>query len=309
MKTLLLDFSNIAHSTFYVVTSDKSIDSSNDPFSVLKIKYWKYLMLSAIQKQISIHRPNEFIVCVDSRSWRKKAFVYYKANRELARETSDFDYVQFFNSISDFVNDLKEYFQYKVLSVNYAEADDIIGVLVHYLKSKRDMIIIASNDKDMKQLIDDNVKLWNLTKKDWMTVSDPKQFLLKHILIGDPGDGIPNARSDDDVFINSDKRQKPCGEKTIVKILEQGLENWIKENKLQRNWNRNKKLIQLSPISIPRQVCEAIIKKYESLHDSSTNSIKILQYIRKNGFKLENYIDNFMIKNSDKKTVLEDFNF
>ena len=38
---------------------------------------------------------------------------------------------------------------------------------------------------------------------------------MEHILKGDAGDGVPNVLSDDDVFINDDKRQTPLSKKKM----------------------------------------------------------------------------------------------
>lgn len=105
-------------------------------------------------------------------------------------------------------------------------------------------------------------------------------------------------------------RAKPCGPKLIEKIMEQGIESWIRENKLLRNWKRNKKLIELSKLTIPESVWNNTIKKYDLINKKSVNFIKILQYLRKNKFKtLQNYSNNFILPKEKEKTILESFNF
>lgn len=307
MITLLLDFSNIAHATFHVVQHDREFKTKENYFDEKKLQYWKFLILNSICTSITIHKPNELVVCADSRSWRKKFFPYYKARRDLAKEKSDINYIKFFECINQFLAEIDHHFPYKLMQVNMAEADDIIGILSHELKKERDLIIIGSNDKDFKQLINDKVKLWNLKDKKWVMINDPKEYLIKHILQGDAGDDVPNVRSDDDTFICEGKRQKPCGNKTIEKIFEMGVQEWIEREDLLDNWRRNKKLVELSRLSIPPKLWNFVIKKYKSLDDKDGDYIKILQYFRKNNFRLENNVNKFLLNKKEPKLV--DFDF
>lgn len=291
-KLLLLDFSNIAYATFYAMSGFKG-DEFNDDES--KIRYWRIMMLNSIKKNKLKHCPTDFVIAVDSKSWRKKAFKFYKAKREELRKESEFDFKFFIENMNNFIEDLDKIFPYKVVRINGAEADDIIGVLAQSLKNDFDKIIIASNDKDFKQLVGGNIHLWSIREEKFIKVDDNQEFLITHILRGDSSDGIPNVRSDDDVFITEGVRQKPCGPKLIGKILEQGLEEWLSEQKLERNYRRNKKLIDLSQNSIPKKLWEVIEKKYDSMENKTSNYTKILNYFVKHRMKnLKSEINMFM---------------
>jgi 5'-3' exonuclease len=164
------------------------------------------------------------------------------------------------------------------MKVNGAEADDIIAVLAQHLSKFRKRVIIASNDKDFRQLVTGNVSLWSMRDEKWVEVSDPKEFLVCHLLKGDSSDGIPNVRSDDDTFIVDGKRQKPCGDKLVGKILEQGVENFLKQEGLERNWARNKKLIALDKGSIPEKLWDFVVEKFTNIETQRPNYTKILHY-------------------------------
>lgn len=285
MKTLLIDFSNIAWATYH--TNSKTDKDSK--------QFWKYLMLNSLQKLRSKHKPNETIICFDSISWREKFFPFYKARRKLKKKESDVDYAEFIEVIDEIKEDFETFFPYKVVKVKWAEADDIIGVLVRELKKDRDQIIIASRDKDFKQLLGPKVKLWDTVDWKWKTTDDPKTFLIKQILSGDSNDDVPNVKSDDDTFITDGKRQKACGPKTIDKILDQGIKEWVHENDLIKNYRRNKRLIQLSPVSIPDKVWNAVVKTYEDCEDKQPNYMMIMEYFQRNRMKrLAGLIDKFM---------------
>ena len=71
-----------------------------------------------------------FVICCDSpKNWRKQSFPEYKANRKKRRETDSTDWTSLFEFLHQMIADLREYFPYKVMRVEGAEADDIIAVL------------------------------------------------------------------------------------------------------------------------------------------------------------------------------------
>ena len=279
-KTLLLDFSNIAHATYHIMKCDSSLKTDAEKFD-----YWRFLMLSMIKNVKIKHQPSEYIICVDSMSWRRKAFKYYKANRDDLKKDADFDYQYFLENMQLFTKEVDQNFHYKVISYNGAEADDIIAILAAELSKVRDKIIIASNDKDFKQLIRNNIHLWNIKDKKFIEVEDCREYLIFHILNGDSGDGVPNVRSDDDVFVDKGKRQKPCGAKQISKILEEGLQTYIEREGLKRNFARNRKLVDLSKNYIPESIWNGVMEKYNSIPDKQKNYKNILMYFSRHGLR------------------------
>ena len=91
------------------------------------------------------------ICCDDTNNWRKKLFPYYKAHRKKARDTSDYDWPHIFNCLNNVRDELKEFFPYKVIQIDTAEADDVIGVLCHEFGKQLgegEPILILSGDKD-----------------------------------------------------------------------------------------------------------------------------------------------------------------
>ncbi len=92
------------------------------------------------------------IACDDTRSWRKNLFPYYKANRKRDREKSELDWNAVFEILNRVRSELKEFFPYRVIQVETAEADDIIGTLCHQFGNTSEKILIISGDKDFRQL-------------------------------------------------------------------------------------------------------------------------------------------------------------
>lgn len=290
-KVVLLDFSNIAWATFHM-NNKISKDKSLTPKQIKQ--HWKYLMLNGIQKVKVKHRPNELVICFDSYSWRKKFFPFYKARREMAKKKSGIDKTAFKESIDEIYADLIKYFPFKVVRVEWAEADDVIAALAKHISDRGDQIIIASRDKDFKQLLTSDIRLYDTVEGKFIKCEHPKTYLIKHVLMGDSGDDVPNVRSDDDVFITEGKRQKNCGAKGVEKMLADGLEETIKKEGLLANFRRNKKLIRLTKSTIPGRVWNGAIDCYESQEAKKGNYMLLAEYFGNNRMRrLQKSIDKF----------------
>lgn len=211
------------------------------------------------------------IACDHKRYWRKDIFPYYKANRRKAREDSGYNWNAIFNAINTIKAELKEFFPYRVVEVNGAEADDIIATLCKHVDQP---IIIVSGDHDFIQLQKNpSVKQWSpITKKNIVCDSTPEQFLFEHIIKGDKGDGVPNVLTSDDAIITN-VRQKP--------IQSKKMEMWYKDRStlptdvvFTKNFDRNQKLIDLS--MIPKDIEQSIINTF-NIHPLKDRSL-ILNY-------------------------------
>jgi 5'-3' exonuclease len=241
---------------------------------------FRHMVINSLRayKQKFGHEYGEMVIaCDDKNYWRKQLFPYYKANRKKTRDASEINWSQVYEIFNKVKQEIKDYFPYRVIQVESAEADDIIATLV---KSRSEPALILSGDKDFVQLqLDDDVKQYDPVRKKWITHADPRRFLLEHILKGDQGDGIPNILSDDDTFV-TDKRQKPLTQKKIDTIYLEGIP--IADLPLVKNYSRNQKLVDLS--KIPDNIQKQVLDKYYE-EDGKDRS------------KLFNYFMNYKLKN------------
>ena len=114
----------------------------------------RHMVLNIIRTHLRNFRQEygEVVLCSDNRKyWRKDFFPFYKAHRKKAREKSDLDWHLIFEMLAKFKVELKENFPYKVIDVEGAEADDIIGTLAPRHVMHEDVLIISS-DGDFLQL-------------------------------------------------------------------------------------------------------------------------------------------------------------
>lgn len=227
------------------------------------------------------------IACDNTNYWRKQRFPYYKANRKKNIEASELNWKSIFECMNKIRAELKEYFPYRVLDVESAEADDIIATLVSKFGTELNTgskILILSGDKDFIQLhVYANVEQYDPTRKKWIKHDDPERYLHEHILKGDAGDGIPNVLSPDNVFVVGD-RQRPLTAKKLEKIMGTDLEEM--DTTLARNYSRNANLIDLS--FTPETIREKVMEQYNA--QEGRDRSKLLNYFIAN--KLKNLTDH-----------------
>jgi len=220
----------------------------------------------------------ELVICQDaSDPWRRDIFPQYKANRKKTHDKDREQWDRVFEVLTKIRHEVKENFPYKNMQIDRCEADDIIATLaIKY--SQTEPVLIISSDKDFQQLQRySNIKQYSPIHKDFLTCEKPEKFLFEHIVRGDTSDGIPNILSDDDVFINDDKRQKPLSTKKVNNWAFYGV-----PTEHERNLERNKILVDLA--YIPEEYQEKILTEYSDA--VSGNKGKVFNYLVKNNMKL-----------------------
>jgi len=152
--------------------------------------------------------PTDYILfSLDSKedTFRKKIYPQYKANRPEAPQELK---LQLPVAI-----DLIKKMGFKILEVPGYESDDIIASIAKLAKKNGIEVKIISNDKDMYQLIDDKIKLFDPVKKIEIDKDKcfekfgvyPEDFRDFQALVGDTSDNIPGV--------------KGVGQKTAAKLI------------------------------------------------------------------------------------------
>ena len=226
------------------------------------IKMIRHMILNSLRmyRQKYHVEYGELVLCCDGRnSWRREHFPLYKAGRKTTRDASSKDWTQIFGCLDTIKSELKEYFPYKYIEVEEAEADDVIGVLA---KSWSEPIMIISGDKDFIQLqVKENVKQYSPITKKIVNDTNPERYLKEHILRGDSSDGIPNFLSADDCIVEK-IRQAPITKKKVELWIDQNPKDFCNEEQL-RNYHRNMKLIDLQ--YTPSNIVDQIGKQYDEI--------------------------------------------
>lgn len=266
---ILVDFSQIAISTLNAEMGRQlsAFDESNVPLL-------KYMVLNSL-RQYNVKFRKEYgkmVICCDSRSWRKDVFPHYKGIRHADREESSTNWKLIFGALDELKDGLREFFPYPIVATQGAEADDIIGVLAAHgerevddnaLFSTAGGVLILSGDNDFLQLqrYPGVVQFSPLFKKFLKPEVSWEKTLREHIVQGDKGDGVPNMRSPDDIFMIRGRQSS---------ITKDYLDRWstLPEETLfinateseKRNFKRNKQLVDLS--ATPSEIKDEILHEY-----------------------------------------------
>ncbi|MEA3357673.1 MAG: DNA polymerase I [Patescibacteria group bacterium] len=164
-----------------------------------------YGFTSMLLRVLDALKPKYLVCAFDLKAptFRHTEFVDYKAHRK----PTDKSLINQF----PFVKDVVKSFNIPVLERKGFEADDILGTLAEYVASgkwKSDglEIVVVSSDKDLLQLVDDNIKVWlprgsfkDLVMYDEKEVIDLFGFIPDRIpdykaLAGDASDNIPGVK-------------------------------------------------------------------------------------------------------------------
>ena len=241
----------------------------------------RHLVLSTIKIfRTKFHEEyGEMVICADSpRNWRREIFPQYKANRKSKREDDHTNWQHLFDCLNTIRDEIRDNFPYKVLHIETAEADDIIGVLVK--KYTEEPILILSSDKDFIQLQKySHVTQYSPLQKKYVK-GDPKYSLYEKIIKGDSGDGVPNILSPDAVFVTEEMRQKPLTKKKLDAWYCVDPKDYCNEDML-RNWHRNSAMVDLD--QIPSSICINILNDFEQ--QSFGDRSKLLSYFIKHRLK------------------------
>jgi len=278
---ILLDYSQTVIGSFMAVSRGKPIVEED-------------LLRHTILNSIRMFRNKftkdygEMVICCDDKNnWRKEVFPEYKANRRKNRENDLTDWKTLFELLHEMREELTKYFPYKVMHVDTAEADDIIGVLVDHCEENP--ILILSSDKDFIQLQKyQGVRQWSPLQKKFI-VGDPTESLYDKTIRGDTGDGVPNILSSDDTLITEGKRQTPVTKKKMELWRGKKPEEFCNEAML-RNYHRNKTMVDLR--ETPESIRINIVNQYDS-QGAGDRSQLLNYFVDKRLKNLMDVIDEF----------------
>jgi hypothetical protein len=240
----------------------------------------RHMILNSLRMHNQKNRDEfgQMVIACDSSSWRKEIFPEYKAARKKSREKSKLDWNNFFTMVNTVRDEIKENFPYPVVTVDRAEADDIIGILVSELQEfgRHEEILIVSGDKDFLQLQQfSNVKQYSPVQRKFLKCEDPHRYLFEHICKGDASDGVPNVLSSDKTF-TEELRQTPLRAKRIDEWWENrhSLQNHM-DQEVWRNYQRNEWMINLR--KTPPEIRQEVINQVGEQSGKDNN--KILNYL------------------------------
>ncbi len=149
-----------------------------------------------LQKLLNEHNPELVACCFDagSKTFRSEIYPEYKANRGAPPD----DLVPQF----DLCRELVASMGIATSTCPGFEADDVMATLTDRLLAAGHEVVIVTGDKDMAQMLQPGVRIYNLAKDDWWTAeSIPSRMGVRAnqvrdflALKGDAADNIPGVR-------------------------------------------------------------------------------------------------------------------
>ena len=186
-KLLLVDGSSYLYRAFHALPDLRSSDGR--PTGAI------YGVLNMLQKLIKSERPDYLSVVFDTpvKTFRHDIFPEYKANRQKTPE----DLIAQIEPLHQAIINLG----LPLIAVDGVEADDVIGTLAMEAEKKNIKTLIATGDKDMAQLVTDNIHLIDTMKDIKMGPGEvlekfgilPERFIDYLTLAGDTSDNIPGV--------------------------------------------------------------------------------------------------------------------
>jgi 5'-3' exonuclease len=149
-----------------------------------------------LQRFIQEHEPRLAVCCFDagSKTFRNELFPDYKANRAAPPE----ELVPQF----DLCRELVAKMGFATAICPGYEADDLLATLCARLRKRGHEVVIVTGDKDLAQLLEPGVRIYNLAKNEWWDEEGvPARMGVKACqvidylaLTGDAVDNIPGVR-------------------------------------------------------------------------------------------------------------------
>ena len=204
-KIILVDGNNLLFRSYYATAYSGNFMNNSKGFPTNAL----FGFTNMINKIIKEEKPEYIIVAFDKgKTFRHDKYEGYKDGRTAMPDELR---VQF-----PVAKEMLEYMGIKYYEIDNYEADDIIGTFSEYCNKDSEYVgTIISSDKDLLQLISDDVDIKLLKQKDYIRYNrdsfykdygiEPENIVDLKALMGDSSDNISGV--------------KGVGEKTALKLL------------------------------------------------------------------------------------------
>lgn len=193
-KLFLIDGHALCYRCFYAIKSLTT--SKGQPTNAV------YGFVRIIRNILREYEPDYMAVCFDSleKTRRQEKFAAYKIQRPPMPDD--------LRSQLPIIKEITQAFNIPIFEVGGAEADDIIATISRKFAREDLDVVIVSDDKDMFQLADKNIKFFNSKSDsilDEQALKEKLGFDPRHIsdfigLVGDKSDNIPGVKGIGEVY-------------------------------------------------------------------------------------------------------------
>lgn len=278
-NVLLIDTSAMFFKLFFRNDKMEGVDTD---YKVYKIKRDFIEELFFVKRKYNIHKmflAEECYSTAKRNNWRMKIYEEYKMNRAIQGEPTEDDLrlIECRREFNKFIAEFTTLFRIYSLYEEGCEGDDAIASVVQQNDIPDTRFIIFSVDKDFQQLASKGDVVQVSTRTFLPISKDEYNDVRLHAIIGDASDNVPHLK-------------KGIGPKKAQKIIEDGLlEQFLKDNELNEQFERNLELVDLSRIPMIYQT--SIYEKYKSymIKDRNVELDKCVEFLNKLDIQIEDY--------------------
>ena len=153
--------------------------------------------IRTIQSLAKSYEAARTIVCFDfgKSYYRMNMHEEYKGTRKKPQEEEEIKKYEDFFAV---LNSLPEELDEEVLKFRGVEADDVLAWITQNVSDRYDHTWVVSSDRDLYQLVDDNISIFNIFGRKEVTLQTlkedfdvtPYEYMLSRIIEGDKSDNI-----------------------------------------------------------------------------------------------------------------------
>lgn len=260
---MIVDTSNIAVATLMANFVPKT---QND----INIDIVRHLICDTIRQNVMRFKSEypDIVLALDSNKyWRKTVAPYYKKKRKEEHEKSEWDWDRLNSFLNPVYGEVREFLPYKALQVDYAEGDDVIGVLTKKAVAEGRRVLVVSADGDGVQLQKySGVMQWSPTQKKWVKpkYGTPQNDLRMKIIKGDKKDSIASIKSRSDYVATRVEGER------APSIMQKELDVWLDAvdptldmtPEMAARYKENERLRDFD--FIPKDVANSILEAYNA---------------------------------------------
>ena len=190
-KLCLIDANSLFYRAYFAIKAELAT-SSGQPTNAV------FGFIKMVNKILDELKPEYLGVCFDvgKRTHRTEKFSAYKIHRAPMPDA--------LLSQVPWIKEVVRGYRFAIFEKEGFEGDDVIATLTHRLKGKVGKVVIISSDKDILQLVGENVEVYNPYKEEGIVFTEetvkekmgvePARIGDLISLMGDASDNIPGAK-------------------------------------------------------------------------------------------------------------------
>lgn len=292
---LVSDFSKVAYSCVYAMQDDIKKSTAEEIENILRHS----MINSFMYLKKKYHREyGELIIALDGKNnFRYGIHPNYKFKRKENRDKDDLPWHIIKAAMDKIREESMNYWPWKVVWSERAEADDVMAVLVEEVANKNiievgvmddvqaEPVLLDTSDGDLLQLQKyANVKQWSSRDKKFVVLTEDYDSWMKEFIIkGDPSsDSVPNVFSDLNCLADGIRQTAAIKSRMAPILAHKNIFDYNDDPKIVQRLKENYQLVCFD--GMPLDVRDEIMESWNSRKKNS--KMVMMRYLNDHGCKL-----------------------